>query len=123
MKLAEALLERADLQKRLAQMDDRLMRSAIFQEGNEPPEDPTELLIEMKRLFEKLEKLFAKNQKMNATSELAPYRMLSDALAKRDLLMQKRQKLQTLVENASGVENRYSLFEIRNISTVNVRAL
>ncbi|EDL65932.1 DIP1984 family protein [Bacillus sp. SG-1] len=40
MKLAEALLERADLQKRLAQMTGRLERSAVIQEGEDPPEDP-----------------------------------------------------------------------------------
>ena len=34
MKLAEALVLRADLQKRIAQMRQRLQQSALVQEGN-----------------------------------------------------------------------------------------
>jgi hypothetical protein len=40
VKLAEALAERADAQRRLAQLKQRVMLSARFQEGEEPPEDP-----------------------------------------------------------------------------------
>ncbi len=40
MKLAEALANRADLQKRVEQM--RLQKSALIQEGTNPPEDPRE---------------------------------------------------------------------------------
>jgi hypothetical protein len=36
MKLAEALAERADAQRRLAQLKQRVMLSARFQEGEEP---------------------------------------------------------------------------------------
>ena len=44
MKLAEALANRADLQRRVEQMRTRLQRSARVQEGESPPEDPRELL-------------------------------------------------------------------------------
>ena len=40
MKLAEALLERAELQKRLAQLDSRLQKNAQVQEGDSPPRTP-----------------------------------------------------------------------------------
>jgi Mg-chelatase subunit ChlI len=123
MKLAEALLERADLQKRLAQMSGRLERSAVIQEGEEPPEDPQSLLKEMKRSFEKLEELVGKIQKANAATELEPYGTLSDALVKRDMIMQKRQMLQALSDQASLVEARYSMSEIRRVPTVSVRKL
>ncbi|MGM0844694.1 MAG: DIP1984 family protein [Bacillota bacterium] len=123
MKLAEALLERADLQKRLSQMSGRLERSAVIQEGEEPPEDPQTLLKEMKRIFKKLEELVAKIQTANASTDLEPYGKLSDALVKRDLLMQKRQMLQTLADQASIVEARYSMSEIRRVPTVSVRKI
>jgi hypothetical protein len=123
MKLAEALLERVDLQKRLAQMDSRLERSAVVQEGDEPPEDPKVLLKEMARMFEKLEELVQRIQKTNAATELEPFGTLSDALVRRDLLMQKRQMLQSLVEHASISEARYSMSEIRSVPTVKVRSL
>ena len=49
MKLAQARVERADAQKRLAQVKQRVMLSARFQEGEEPPEDPREPLAEADR--------------------------------------------------------------------------
>ena len=47
MKLAEALANRADLQRRIEQMRGRLQKSALVQEGESPPEKPEELLEEM----------------------------------------------------------------------------
>jgi len=47
MKLAEALHLRADLQKRIAQLGDRLNNNARVQEGDEPAEDPAVLLAEL----------------------------------------------------------------------------
>ena len=40
MKLAEALSLRADLQKRISQLEVRLKNNARIQEGEEPAEDP-----------------------------------------------------------------------------------
>ena len=41
MKLAEALIERADLQRRLEQLKQRLNQNAQYQEGEEPAKYPT----------------------------------------------------------------------------------
>ena len=43
MKLAEALIERADLQKRFDQLEERLQNNALVQEGEKPAEDPEAL--------------------------------------------------------------------------------
>ena len=40
MKLAEALILRSDLQKRLEQIKDRLKKNILIQEGDSPVEDP-----------------------------------------------------------------------------------
>ncbi len=45
MKLAMALSERADLQCRIAELGRRLNSNARVQDGEEPAEDPQELLI------------------------------------------------------------------------------
>ena len=50
MKLAEELVERADAQRRLAQLKQRVMLSARYQEGEDPPEDPGNLLGEADRV-------------------------------------------------------------------------
>ena len=46
MKLAEALMERADLQRRLVQIRERIKQNALYQEGETPAESVTELLAE-----------------------------------------------------------------------------
>jgi hypothetical protein len=46
MKIAEALALRADLQKRLEQLKQRLVKNARIQEGDKPEEDPAELQSE-----------------------------------------------------------------------------
>ena len=45
MKLASALAERADLQRRIAELSVRLNNNAKVQEGESPSEDPNMLYI------------------------------------------------------------------------------
>ena len=40
MKLAEALQERADLNRNIEQLRDRLSRNSLVQEGEQPGENP-----------------------------------------------------------------------------------
>lgn len=50
MRLGEALTRRGDLRKRVAQLTGRLQTSAVVQEGDVPPEDPTALLRDLKEM-------------------------------------------------------------------------
>ena len=43
MKLAEALQERADLNRNIEQLKDRLIHNALVQEGEQPVENPEKL--------------------------------------------------------------------------------
>ena len=60
MKLAEALQERADLNRRIESLRVRLNTNAIVQEGEKSPEDPKELLKELNRCTTRLEELIKK---------------------------------------------------------------
>src|ERR687890_436525 len=71
MKLAEALANRADLQRRIEQMRGRLQKSALVQEGESPPEDPQELLEETERLVSELEGYVRRINKTNLSATLA----------------------------------------------------
>ena len=51
MKLAEALIRRSDIQKRIEQLRARLVMNALVQEGDQPAENPQELLAELRRLL------------------------------------------------------------------------
>ena len=57
MKLAEALSNRADLQRRISQLKGRLKDSAKVQEGDTPAEDVKALFLELDSCLEKQEKL------------------------------------------------------------------
>ncbi len=47
MRLAEALILRKDLQQRLSMLDSRLSAVARVQEGDQPAENPQQLLSEL----------------------------------------------------------------------------
>ncbi|WP_339804274.1 DIP1984 family protein [Paenibacillus sp. FSL R5-0744] len=49
MKFAEALVNRSDLTRKIAQLKQRLERVVKVQEGEEPPEQPEALLQELER--------------------------------------------------------------------------
>ena len=59
MKLAEALQERADLNRQIEQLKARLYNNALVQEGEAPAEDPNELLAQLDRSTARLEELMA----------------------------------------------------------------
>lgn len=50
MKLAEALILRADAQKRLSELKKRLLDNAKVQEGDQPAEKPADLIQQMEEL-------------------------------------------------------------------------
>ncbi len=123
MKLAEALANRADLQKRLEQMRGRLAQSALVQENESPPEDPQELLAETGRLLDELEGLIGRINRTNLGATLDEGTTLTAALARRDALALRYGLLGSLVNAASDRLPRYGRAEIRTLPTVEVAPL
>jgi hypothetical protein len=124
LKLAEALANRADLQRRVEQMRGRLQKSALVQEGESPPEDPQELLEEMERLVSELEGYVRCINRTNLSATLSGGETtLTDALARRDALTLRYGNLKTLVSAASDRVPRYGRAEIRILSAVEVGPL
>ncbi len=119
MKLAEALVLRADAQKRLEQLKERLVRNAKVQEGDEPAEDPSVLLAEFNVVANELMQLI---QRINRTNSAAKLRdsSLSDALAMRDVLRVRTSLYRELANAASYSQIRMTRSEIRFRSTVSV---
>ena len=88
MKLAEALQERADLNRRIQQLQQRLGNNAVVQEGEAPAEDPAELLRELDGCAENLEQLIARINLTNCRAEVDG-ESLTALLARRDALDRK----------------------------------
>ena len=121
MKLAEALHLRADLQKRIAQLGERLNLNAKVQEGDEPAENPAELLAELERSTAELARLItAINQTNSATA--ADGMTLTAMIAEKDTLSLRLSILRNFLQNAAHKVDRYSAKEIRITSTVDIRA-
>ena len=70
MKLAEALMERADLQKRIAQISERMKANVRVQEGDEPAENVTALLAEHDEMTLTFVRLVNRINKTNVATSL-----------------------------------------------------
>lgn len=119
MKLASALAERADLQERLSDIRTRLELNAKVQEGEEPCEQPKELLEEMERNFVRLEELIAGINLTNSRTEHNG-QTITELLAHRDCLKRKTEIMRNFLEQASDKVTRLSHSEIKVKSTVPV---
>ena len=122
MKLATALSQRADLQKRLTELDTRLKNNAKVQEGEKPAEDPADLLRELEGVITRLEELITRINLTNSQT-FADGVSMTALLAKRDCLSKKLAVLRDFLDNASARVDRYSQKEIRILSTVDVAKL
>lgn len=123
MKLANALSQRSEIQTRIQQLESRLNNNALVQEGEEPAEDPMELLRELKADYTRLEELISAINRTNNSTKLEDGTSLSDLLARRDCLKGKLGVLRGFLNNASALVRRHSASEIKIRSTVNVREL
>ena len=123
MKLAKALILRAYCQKRLHKIKERLIRSAKVQEGEEPPEQPQELIEELNNLINQLSDLIQKINRTNSSTVLDNNLSISDALAQRDSIQLKRSIYDLVIQTAATRQDRYGRSEIKYLSTVNIAEL
>ncbi|SCW49581.1 hypothetical protein SAMN02910456_01430 [Ruminococcaceae bacterium YRB3002] len=120
MKLAAALSERADIQKRIKDLAQRLIMNAKVQEGERPAEDPLELMKELESLHEQLENLISRINHTNNVTRCGDV-YLTDLIARRDCLRSKILYLREFLKSAGNLlGGRYSKTEIKIYSTVSV---
>lgn len=122
MKLAEALLLRSDQQKKLASLKQRINTNVLVQEGDEPSEDPKELIQQAFQLSQELQKLIGQIHYTNAIAKLSDDRLMLDVLRQRDDLIEKHKILIQAIEN-SDQRNRYSAREIKWTTLIPVASL
>ena len=120
MKLAEALILRADYQKRFEQLKARAASSAMVQEGDQPAENPAELLAELESLARELVELIKRINRTNSVTMFDGERTVSDVLAERDVLAMRRKLYADLAGAATVQQNRYMRTEVKYVSTLNV---
>jgi len=119
MKLAEALVIRTDLQNKISELETRLENNATVQEGETTAEDPNELLAQLSRALEELERLMASINLTNAAVR-ANGATMTELLAKRDCLKRHLGIMRNFLDNASIRPHRTRANEIVVKSTVPV---
>lgn len=122
MKLAEALQERADINRRIEQLRCRLGNNVLVQEGEKPAEDPAALLAELEECLARLEWLIARINLTNCTVRVEGS-TLTELIARRDALTLRADAYRRLVEEASQNTHRATRTEIKILSAVDVPAL
>ena len=123
MKLAEALMIRADLQKQLASLRTRIERNIYVQEGELPDEDPLELMTTAQQLNTQLHTLIMHIQYTNATVKLSNQKTMLEMLIERDELMNRHKIIMAALNTARGSTERYSMREIKWVATIPVKNL
>jgi hypothetical protein len=122
MKLAEGLIERADLQKQIAQLEDRMETNVKVQEGEEPAEAVDDLIAKYEALMSRLENLIVR---INKTNSATPFDdgTVAEAITRRDCMKSKIRAYRSLYGRAAITETRYSKNEIRFVRCVDAAAL
>ena len=123
MKLATALSRRKELQTHIHELENRLMNNAQVQEGEEPAEDPRELLGELAADHQELERLISAINRTNDRTAAEGEKTLSDLLARRDCCRGQLGVLRNFLDCASATVNRRTVGEIKIRSTVSVKQL
>ena len=119
MKLATALSERADLQKKISELSVRLKNNAKVQDGEQPSEKPEELMTELDGALNRLEDLIRRINRTNNETRRGE-ETITDLIARRDCLKQRIRILRDFLDSASEKVSRYSKSEILVHSTVAV---
>lgn len=125
MKLAEALIIRADARTRIQQVQARLGRNLSVQEGETASENPQDLFVELDRAVDEFTTLVKQINRTNASTEFASGITLTDALANRDALSTRHSAMMSVIHQASSAaqQTRYSRTEIRQVITVDIADL
>ena len=122
MKLAAALMRRADLQNKINELEIRLRNNARVQEGEKPAEAPADLLKALETAFKEYEALVTAINLTNA-QPAEDGQTITARIAHRDALMWKQRVLRGFLNEASILAPRSAKTEIRITSSVDVRKL
>ena len=83
MKLAEALQERSDLNKKIADLNNRLSLNCLVQEGELPNENPDDLLKTLEQCLTRLQKLITDINLTNCKT-IIEGRTITEIIAEKD---------------------------------------
>ena len=119
MKLAEALQERADLNRKIEQLKSRLNNNVLVQEGEQTAESPEQLKQELDSSLERLTYLMAQINKTNCETNVDG-QTLTELIARKDGLSLKIHGYKDIAYTASETSYRARNTEIKIKSAISV---
>ena len=119
MKLAEALQERADINRNIEQLKKRLNNNVLVQEGEQTAEDPEKLKQELDNSLERLTYLIAHINQTNCETKIDG-ETLTELIAKNDPLLLKLSVYKDIVYSGSQTSYRARNTEIKIKSAISV---
>lgn len=122
MKLAEALQERADLNRNIEQLRSRLSNNVLVQEGERPTEAPEALKRELDGALARLAYLIAAINRTNCETRMEDGQTLTELIAKKDALTLKLRLYKEIVRAGSQAAHRARNTEIKIVPTISVAA-
>lgn len=123
MKLAELLVRRADLQKKIASLRERIKLNVIFQEGSKPSEDAKALIAQASLALTDLRSAVTKINETNIGQKMPDGRSIMEWIAEREGLAQLHALLKEAIEGTNLHRSRYGRQEIIWHTAIDVPAL
>lgn len=123
MKLAEALIERAELQKKNAQLFSRITSNTMVQEGDIPAEKPEELIAEYEQNMSQLLLLVKRINETNHVTPFEEHGNVANAIAYRDNLKSRIGVYRAIYESATIKQERYSQKEVKFVRCIDAKQL
>ncbi len=120
MKLAEALIERADIKTKIEMLRMRMINNAKIQEGTTPNEEPKTLLKELDEKLERMEYLIKHINKTNELTKAKDGKTISEMIAEKDVLSKKLSILGSYIDSASATTTRLTHTEIKILSAFSI---
>lgn len=119
MKLAEGLLLRADLTKKIEHLVNRIRPNLIVSDDKKPQEDPIKLLAQLRKANQDLEKIVIRINKTNNETFIGDGITMMEGLAKRDSLKLLSEKLRNIRQGSQINNNSYG----KQVATVDIKSL
>ena len=123
MKLAEALLLRSEYQKKIENLQSRILSNIKVQDNDKPLENPHSLIEEVFDLNEKLCILIKQINTSNNKAKLTTGQTLSEAIIERDMFMKKRNILASVAAKALEKDYRLTHTEVKINVVVSVEEI
>lgn len=120
MKLAEALMERKAIKTKMEDLKKRIYQNSSIQEGEQPIEEPLQLLDELQLETKKFETMIARINQTNNVTRLSEDMTLMEAIVKKDMLNYLHLIHINLADKATPSHDRFSRREIKFVPAIDI---